>query len=159
MHVTYIFCQDLITAPLCHQLHPANDLYDPVHRAQHHHSQLYLVLGRTQTAMPPLRPITRTFPLAFSSTQPARSTPLIYSITAQSRTSLPANAQPGHAFSNSAVKRSGAEPHYDPPTGWLWGIPPGEKREPEGWEKLWVWGFWGSLGVAVVAYAYKPDTS
>ncbi|KAL8889882.1 MAG: hypothetical protein Q9215_002918 [Flavoplaca cf. flavocitrina] len=22
--------------------------------------------------------------------------------------------------------------HYDPPSGWLWGIPPGEKKEKEG---------------------------
>ncbi|KAF2083540.1 hypothetical protein K490DRAFT_21500, partial [Saccharata proteae CBS 121410] len=48
---------------------------------------------------------------------------------------------------------------YDPPTGWLFGVPPGEKYKEEGWEKIMTWGFFGSLGVAVVAYAYKPDTS
>ncbi|MCJ1318699.1 hypothetical protein MMC15_004029 [Xylographa vitiligo] len=51
------------------------------------------------------------------------------------------------------------ESHYDPPSGWLFGIPPDEKYKKEGWETVWVWGFWGSLGVAVVAYAYKPDSS
>ncbi|KAL9055244.1 MAG: hypothetical protein Q9162_003654 [Coniocarpon cinnabarinum] len=49
--------------------------------------------------------------------------------------------------------------HYDPPTGWLWGIPPGQKYEKEGWEGLWYYGFFGSLGLAAVAYAFKPDTS
>ncbi|MCJ1367378.1 hypothetical protein MMC16_006511 [Acarospora aff. strigata] len=55
---------------------------------------------------------------------------------------------------------SGAhEDHYDPPSGWLWGIPPEEKYKKEGWENVWIYGFFGSLGLAVVAYAYKPDTS
>jgi len=49
--------------------------------------------------------------------------------------------------------------HYDPPSGWLFNVPPGEKYKNEGWERVWVWGFWGSIGVAVGAYAYKPDTS
>lgn len=49
--------------------------------------------------------------------------------------------------------------HYDPPGGWLWGIRPGEKYEKEGWENLFFYGFYGSIGLAVVAYAFKPDTS
>ncbi|KAF2708975.1 hypothetical protein K504DRAFT_380378 [Pleomassaria siparia CBS 279.74] len=48
---------------------------------------------------------------------------------------------------------------YDEPGGWLFGIKPGEKYEKEGWETLWYWGVFGSLGVAIVAYAFKPDTS
>ncbi|KAH8665936.1 ESSS subunit of NADH:ubiquinone oxidoreductase, partial [Tricladium varicosporioides] len=56
--------------------------------------------------------------------------------------------------------RSGAhEEHYDPPSGWLFGVKPGEKAEKEGWENLWVYGFFGSLGLGVVGYAFKPDTS
>jgi hypothetical protein len=51
------------------------------------------------------------------------------------------------------------EDHYDPPSGWLFGVKPGETKEKEGWETIWVWGFFGSLGLAVVAYAFKPDTS
>ena len=35
---------------------------------------------------------------------------------------------------------------------------PGEKYENEGWEKVWYWGFYGSLLIGVVAYCYKPDT-
>ncbi|MCJ1327485.1 hypothetical protein MMC10_004154 [Thelotrema lepadinum] len=65
-------------------------------------------------------------------------------------------------FHTAGLLRSAAsheEDHYDPPTGWLFGIPPGEKYQNEGWERIWVWGFWGSLGVAAVAYAYKPDSS
>lgn len=52
----------------------------------------------------------------------------------------------------------GHEDHYDPPTGWLWGVPPGEQYKKEGWEGVWYWGFYGSLGLAVLAYAGKPDT-
>ena len=49
--------------------------------------------------------------------------------------------------------------HYDPPSGWLFNVPPGEKYKKEGWENLFIYGFWGSVLMAVVAYAYKPDTS
>ncbi|KAG0649901.1 hypothetical protein D0Z07_3503 [Hyphodiscus hymeniophilus] len=51
------------------------------------------------------------------------------------------------------------EDHYDPPTGWLWGIKPGEKPEKEGWENIFIYGFFGSLIFGAVAYAFKPDTS
>ncbi|KAF4595842.1 NADH:ubiquinone oxidoreductase 11.6kD subunit [Ophiocordyceps camponoti-floridani] len=50
------------------------------------------------------------------------------------------------------------ESQFDPPSGWLWGIKPGEKPEPEGWE----WPFYlfaGSLIATGVIWAYKPDTS
>lgn len=47
--------------------------------------------------------------------------------------------------------------HYDPPSGWLFGVQPG-KYQQEGWEKVWFWGFFGSLGMAGLAYCYKPDT-
>ncbi|KAF2734941.1 hypothetical protein EJ04DRAFT_512100 [Polyplosphaeria fusca] len=53
----------------------------------------------------------------------------------------------------------GHESQYDPPTGWLFGVKPGEKYEKEGWEGLWYWGFYGSIALATVAYAFKPDTS
>ncbi|KAG5974096.1 hypothetical protein E4U55_000121 [Claviceps digitariae] len=52
----------------------------------------------------------------------------------------------------------GNESQFDPPTGWLWGIKPGEKPEPEGWE--WpMYIFCGSLVATGVALAFKPDTS
>lgn len=50
------------------------------------------------------------------------------------------------------------ESQFDPPSGWLWGIKPGEKAEPEGWEwpmYLMIAGIVGT-GIAIV---YKPDTS
>ncbi|KAG9230705.1 ESSS subunit of NADH:ubiquinone oxidoreductase-domain-containing protein [Amylocarpus encephaloides] len=49
--------------------------------------------------------------------------------------------------------------HYDPPSGWLFGVKPGEKAKEEGWENIWVYGFFGSLVLGVVGYAFKPDTS
>ncbi|KAL2162146.1 hypothetical protein VTH06DRAFT_7931 [Thermothelomyces fergusii] len=48
---------------------------------------------------------------------------------------------------------------YDPPSGWLWGVRPGEKYQNEGWEGPFIYGFWGSLIVFAIAYAWKPDTS
>lgn len=51
------------------------------------------------------------------------------------------------------------EDHYDPPTGWLWGQDPNKKYEKEGWENVFFYGFFGSLGLFAVAYAFKPDTS
>lgn len=48
--------------------------------------------------------------------------------------------------------------HYDPPTGWLWGVRPGEKYQKEGWEGIWYYGFYGSIALAMLAYAGKPDT-
>ena len=49
--------------------------------------------------------------------------------------------------------------HYDPPTGWLFGVKPGQKYAKEGWENIWYYGFIGSFLVAGVAYVFKPDTS
>lgn len=65
-------------------------------------------------------------------------------------------------FSNTAAVKgaaAGHEDHYDSPSGWLWGVKPGEKAEEEGWEKIMYWGFGGSMLLGVVGYAFKPDTS
>lgn len=66
-------------------------------------------------------------------------------------------------FSTTAQRRAGAGhghgPEYDPPTGWLFGVKPGEKAEKEGWEGLMYYGFCGSLVVTGIALAFKPDTS
>lgn len=48
--------------------------------------------------------------------------------------------------------------HFDPPGGILFGVKPGEKYQDEGWEKVFYWGFFGSLAFGVLGYAYKPDT-
>ncbi|EFZ02519.1 uncharacterized protein G6M90_00g037450 [Metarhizium brunneum] len=63
-------------------------------------------------------------------------------------------------FSVTSRRQGGGhgESQFEPPTGWLWGIKPGEKPEPEGWE--WpMYIFCGSLLAAGVALAFKPDTS
>ncbi|KAJ6108280.1 NADH-ubiquinone oxidoreductase [Penicillium sp. IBT 18751x] len=63
-------------------------------------------------------------------------------------------------FSTSSNLRGGDHgSHYDPPTGWLFGIKPGQKYAKEGWEGVWYYGFIGSLLAAGVAYVFKPDTS
>lgn len=63
------------------------------------------------------------------------------------------------SFSASTAKKSGGAPQFDPPTGWLFGVKPGEKYQKEGWEDLWYWGYYGGLVVFIIAYAFKPDTS
>jgi hypothetical protein len=63
-------------------------------------------------------------------------------------------------FSTRGVLRSADHGnHYDPPSGWLFGVKPGQKYEKEGWENIWYYGFIGSLVAAGVAYVFKPDTS
>lgn len=62
------------------------------------------------------------------------------------------------SFSQSKPAQGGHGPSYDPPSGWLFGVKPGEKYQKEGWEGIWYWGFYGSFAVAIVAYAFKPDT-
>ncbi|KAL9089630.1 MAG: hypothetical protein Q9165_005662 [Trypethelium subeluteriae] len=67
-------------------------------------------------------------------------------------------------FASSNALRSGSshgheEDPYDPPGGWLWGVPPGQKYENEGWENVWTYGFGGCMLFLVVGYCYKPDTS
>ncbi|KAK5110361.1 hypothetical protein LTR62_006069 [Meristemomyces frigidus] len=66
-------------------------------------------------------------------------------------------------LSNTIARKAGDshahEDHYDTPSGWLWGVKPGEKYENEGWENVWFYGFFGSLAFGLVGYCYKPDTS
>ncbi|KAF1839456.1 hypothetical protein BDW02DRAFT_585120 [Decorospora gaudefroyi] len=63
-------------------------------------------------------------------------------------------------FSVTRTAQSGGHgPSYDPPTGWLFGVKPGEQYEKEGWEGAMFWGFGGACLFGVVAYAFKPDTS
>lgn len=78
---------------------------------------------------------------------------------ARAATRTTARVSPRQQFSTSASARASHGSQYDPPTGWLFGVKPGEKYKPEGWENLFFYGFCGSLAVFAVAYAYKPDTS
>ena len=111
--------------------------------------------------MPPaaemLRPLLRV-PRATSRVPPSRSL-VIRTVPASARVAL-ARAQPHRALSSSAIRASGAEGnHFDPPSGNLFGVAPGEQYKKEGWEGIWVWGFFGSLLVAAVAYGFKGDTA
>ncbi|KAL5116479.1 hypothetical protein ACEQ8H_005600 [Pleosporales sp. CAS-2024a] len=64
------------------------------------------------------------------------------------------------AFSQTRARASGGHgSSYDPPSGWLFGVKPGEKYEKEGWENAMLYGFGGSVVFVIVAYAFKPDTS
>ncbi|KAF4124372.1 NADH ubiquinone oxidoreductase [Geosmithia morbida] len=61
-------------------------------------------------------------------------------------------------LSTTTRRQGGGGSHFDPPTGWLWGVKPGEKAEAEGWE--WpMYIFCGSLVATGVALAFKPDTT
>lgn len=101
--------------------------------------------------MPPLRP--------------SAAAALVRSAATTTTSSLVRATPAGRAaaaalFSTTARRGAGAHgPQYDPPTGWLFGVKPGEKAEKEGWEGLMLYGFGGSLLVFSVAYAFKPDTS
>ncbi len=97
--------------------------------------------------MPPIHPrsalraASRSFQPAKQSASKANGRP--FSITAR----------------RGASSSSSHESQYDPPSGWLWGVKPGEKYKNEGWEKPFFWGFCGSLVLFAVVQAFKPDTS
>ncbi|KAF2645702.1 hypothetical protein P280DRAFT_465488 [Massarina eburnea CBS 473.64] len=99
--------------------------------------------------MPPLAPLRATarFSTALLTRQPSLKYPLSFRSTAS------------RPFSQSPSRTSGGGTQYDPPSGWLFGVKPGEKYEKEGWEGIWYWGFYGSFALATIAYAFKPDTS
>ena len=64
------------------------------------------------------------------------------------------------SFSSSPQQNASHGPSYDPPSGWLFGVPPGQKYQKEGWENIWIYGFWGSLLVlGVGGWVWREDTS
>ncbi|KAI9045676.1 uncharacterized protein KD926_006977 [Aspergillus affinis] len=82
---------------------------------------------------------------------------LTHTLRARALLRTPRNAQ---GFSTrSHLRAADHGDHYDPPTGWLFGVKPGQKYQKEGWETMWYYGFIGSLLAAGVAYVFKPDTS
>lgn len=122
--------------------------------ASPYHSNIH----QQNNPMPPLRPpihLSRPTSLLFSQ-HPARHFPPPRPSPA-ARTL--ASTHPPDASEHPSPDTASHESHYDPPSGWLFGVPPGEKYKNEGWENTWVYGFWGSLLLGIVAYAYKPDTS
>ena len=93
-----------------------------------------------------------------STIRPSVAGALARAATRSTRTQ-PITAARQQTFSTSSSVRASHGSQYDPPSGWLFGVKPGEKYKPEGWENLFFYGFCGSLGVFAVAYAFKPDTS
>ncbi|KAF2859536.1 hypothetical protein K470DRAFT_218916 [Piedraia hortae CBS 480.64] len=83
--------------------------------------------------------------------------------SARSVAQIPAvRTQQKRHFVATTVRRAGDHSHgdqYDPPSGWLFNVKPGQKYENEGWESVFYIGFFGSLLVGVIGYCYKPDTS
>lgn len=77
---------------------------------------------------------------------------------AKSAASL-SNTNAATRYFSVTQRRAGGAPEFDPPTGWLFGVRPGEKYKKEGWEDLMLYGFGGSLAVFAIVYAFKPDTS
>ncbi|KDQ11620.1 hypothetical protein BOTBODRAFT_135697 [Botryobasidium botryosum FD-172 SS1] len=52
--------------------------------------------------------------------------------------------------------------HYNEPSGYLFGEKPpapGHRRVKEDWENIWMYGMFGTMGLAGVLLYYKPDTS
>ncbi|KAL7622528.1 hypothetical protein AAE478_008035 [Parahypoxylon ruwenzoriense] len=66
---------------------------------------------------------------------------------------------PSRGFAATPRAPASHGPQFDPPTGWLFGVKPGEKYQKEGWEGPFFYGFCGSLALAAIAYGFKPDTS
>jgi hypothetical protein len=81
--------------------------------------------------------------------------------TATTTSSTALTALSPRAFSSTARNSSSDshEPAYDPPSGWLFGVRPGEKYQKEGWEGPMFYGFCGSFVIFAIALAFKPDTS
>ncbi|KAH9885524.1 ESSS subunit of NADH:ubiquinone oxidoreductase-domain-containing protein [Xylariomycetidae sp. FL2044] len=89
--------------------------------------------------MPPIRPSTAT------------------AVRSASRTLT--QQQPARSFAATARQSASHGPQYDPPSGWLFGVKPGEKYQREGWEIPFFYGFCGTIVLTAVAYGFKPDTS
>jgi hypothetical protein len=71
------------------------------------------------------------------------------------RTSTPFAAR---AFSQSVRNQGGDSHHYDAPSGWLFGVKPGEEYKKEGWENATFYVFIPMMVLFVGVYAFKPDT-
>lgn len=118
----------------------------------------------TKTKMPLIRlpPPTTLRATRYALTSiPTTSKPITSTTPPPPRTKNPLSNPSGTREFSSSTKCTSADhgDHFDPPTGWLWGVKPGEKVEKEGWENIFIYGFFGSLAVGVVGYAFKPDTS
>jgi hypothetical protein len=110
--------------------------------------------------MPIMRPFNT--PILMRTATSLTSTPLTNCLRLIPQSQLLPASSASRSLSSTAAKNAAdhsSESHYDPPSGWLFGVKPGEKAEKEGWENIWIYGFFGSLAFGVVGYAFKPDTS
>ncbi|PSS14964.1 hypothetical protein M430DRAFT_43241 [Amorphotheca resinae ATCC 22711] len=105
--------------------------------------------------MPHIRPLTSRSTAALLH----RTSPINRAAAPINRTAAPVGRLAPFSTTRRIQAAAHEEDHYDAPGGWLWGLDPSKKHEKEGWENIFVWGFFGSLGLGVVAYAFKPDTS
>jgi hypothetical protein len=119
---------------------PQSTPHPSLHLCSLHHSNINTATYSTSQKMTTL---SRALPRAVSLSKSTSTT----TITRRTLTSTRAHRSADHGD------------HYDPPSGWLWGVKPGEKAEKEGWENIWVYGFLGTCAFGVVGYAVKPDTS
>ncbi|KAK9899566.1 hypothetical protein P389DRAFT_1324 [Cystobasidium minutum MCA 4210] len=55
------------------------------------------------------------------------------------------------------VRNASHGPHYNQPSGYLFGEKPG--RQKEDWENLYMYGMFGGMALFGVLYLYKPDTT
>lgn len=85
----------------------------------------------------------------------ARPATRLSTLTPSIRAAAPLGAR---AFSQSLARRGGDSHHYDPPTGWLFGVKPGEEYKKEGWETATFYVFIPLMVLFVGVYAFKPDT-
>ncbi len=86
----------------------------------------------------------------------ARPSLLRQSLTSPAAVRAPIAAR---TFSQSIVRSGGGHEHqYDPPSGWLFGVKPGEEYKKEGWENATFYVFIPLMVLFVGAYAFKPDT-
>jgi hypothetical protein len=123
----------------------------------HHHHHTHNSKQTHHSAMPFLRPSSSALRASRCLANTSHS-----ALPSSSKAMTPAAAAMFWSSSRAQAADHAHDAHedqYDPPSGWLWGVKPGEKYQKEGWEGVWVWGFFGSLGLGVVAYAFKPDTS
>ena len=67
-------------------------------------------------------------------------------------------ATPARAFSQTIARKGGDSHHYDAPTGWLFGVKPGEEYKKEGWENATFYVMIPMMVLFVGVYAFKPDT-
>jgi len=113
-----------------------------------------------------LRPATARLSLAARSPAAAAAAkkPRLLPLTTPTPTGIRGFASTQRRCGANAEKHKHEDGHHDdgpfePPTGWLWGVRPGEKPKREGWEPFFYYGFILPLVLCGIGYAFKPDDS